>query len=138
VRIGELGRLVGVSPATIRYYERRGLLGRPQRTQAGYRSFPAEAGLQLRLIRWAKGVGFTLREIRDLLQVVREHAERPSDGVRSRFGAKLREVEARLRDLEAMRDQLAALAVCRCQGTCPIIARAIAEPSAARSRRRRP
>jgi DNA-binding transcriptional MerR regulator len=81
-------------------------------------------------------VGFTLREIRDLLQVVREHAQHPTDRVRSRFDAKLREVEVRMRDLAAMRDQLAALAACRCQGDCPIIAKAIAEASEATKRRR--
>ena len=136
MRIGELGRLAGVQPATIRYYERRGVLSRPQRTPSGYRTYPAEAGLQLRLIRWAKGVGFTLREIRDLLQVVREHAQRPTDRVRARFDAKLHEVELRMQDLAAMRDQLAALAACRCQGHCPIIAKAIAEAPETTKRRR--
>lgn len=136
MRIGELSRLVGVPSATIRYYERRGLLSRPERTTSGYRSYPAEAGLQLRLIRWAKGVGFTLREIRELRQVVREHAQRPTDRVRSRFDAKLREVELRMRELAAMRDQLAALAACECQGRCPIIARAIAETPEPPKRRR--
>jgi len=53
LRIGELGRLTGVPAATIRYYERRGLLRPPARLPSGYRSYPTEAGLQLRLIRWA-------------------------------------------------------------------------------------
>jgi DNA-binding transcriptional MerR regulator len=138
VRIGELGRLTGVPSATIRYYEQRGLLGKPQRTASGYRSYPAEAAMQLRLIRWAKDVGFTLREIRDLLQVVQEHAQRPSDGVRRRFQAKLGEVETRMRDLAAMRDQLKALAACRCRGHCPIIAKAITGAPAPSKVRRSP
>jgi DNA-binding transcriptional MerR regulator len=137
VRIGELARLAGVPPATIRYYERRGVLRRPERSPSGYRSYPAEAGLQLRLIRWAKGVGFTLREVRELMQLVREHSERPSDHVRSRFDAKRREIEARMRDLAAIRERLAELAACRCEGSCPIIARAIREAPEARTRRRR-
>lgn len=127
MRIGELSERVGVSTATIRYYEKRGLLRKPARTRSGYRAYPAEAGLELRLIRWAKAVGFTLREIRDLLQVVREHAQRPSDRVRARFDTKLSEVETRLQELAAIRDQLAALAACRCPGECPIIAKAMAE-----------
>jgi DNA-binding transcriptional MerR regulator len=127
MRIGELGRLTGVPSATIRYYEARGLLGTPPRTSSGYRSYPAEAGLQLRLIRWAKDVGFTLREIRDLLGVVHEHAHRPTDAVRRRFQAKLRQVEIRMRQLAAMRDQLETLAGCRCRGQCPIIAKAISD-----------
>ena len=67
MRIGELAGLTGLNPATVRYYERRGLLSRPARTTAGYRSYPAETVVQLRLIRYAKDVGFALREIRELL-----------------------------------------------------------------------
>jgi DNA-binding transcriptional MerR regulator len=64
--------------------------------------------LQLRLIRWAKGVGFTLREIRELLQVVGEHAREPSDRVRSRFDGKLK-VDERMRQLASIREELRAL-----------------------------
>lgn len=140
MQIGELSRRAGISTATIRYYERRGLLGRPERTSAGYRLYPAETALQLRMIRWAQTVGFTLREIRDLLAVVREHAQQPTGRVRRRFQEKLDEVEARLRELTAIRDQLAALADCRCRGTCPILERATAEPAlpTPRTRRTRP
>jgi len=137
MRIGELAALTGLAPATIRYYERRGLLARPTRTTSGYRSYSAEAGLQLRLIQWAKGVGFTLREIRDLLQVVGEHAQRPGDRVRSRFHAKLREVEARMQHLASIRGELRALAACRCHGQCPIIARAIAASPVTTKQRRK-
>ncbi len=128
MRIGELARLAGLNTATIRYYERRGLLTRPGRTTSGYRAYPAQSVVQLRLIRWAKGVGFTLREIRELLQVVGEHARHPSGQVRRRFQAKLRDVESRMRRLATIRDQLEALATCGCSGDCPIIARAIADP----------
>ena len=138
MRIGELSDKAGVSTATVRYYEKRGLLRRPERTASGYRSYPAEAALELRLIRWAKGVGFTLREIRDLLDVVREHTRKPGDRVRSRFDAKLREVETRMRELAAIRDQLAALASCRCRGDCPIIATAIADRPSSKPRRLKP
>jgi DNA-binding transcriptional MerR regulator len=134
MRIGELAGLARVNPATVRYYERRGLLSRPARTTAGYRSYPAETVVQLRLIRWAKEVGFTLREIRELLQVVGEHARRPSPEVRRRFQAKLEDVEARLRQLGSIRDQLQALARCDCRGDCPIIARAIAAPPSRKAR----
>jgi MerR family mercuric resistance operon transcriptional regulator len=134
MRIGELAGLAGLNPATVRYYERRGLLSRPARTTAGYRSYPAETVVQLRLIRYAKDVGFTLREIRELLQVVGEHARRPNDQVRRRFQAKLEDVESRMRQLGFMRDQLQALARCDCHGNCPIIARAIAAPPSRKER----
>ena len=137
MRIGELAALTDLAPGTIRYYERRGLLARPGRTTSGYRSYSPETGLQLRLIRWAKGVGFTLREIRELLQVVREHAQQPSDRVRSRFDAKLREVEERMLHLASIRGELRALAACRCQGDCPIIARAIVASPETKNQRRK-
>ena len=136
MRIGELARLAGLAPATIRYYERRGLLPRPVRTSSGYRSYSAEVGLQLRLIRWAKGVGFTLGEIRELLELVGEHAQNPGDRVRSRFDTKLREVEGRMRQLTSICDELRALAACRCRGHCPIIERAVAASSQDGKRRR--
>ena len=66
MRIGELARLSGMRPATLRYYEGRGLLSPPSRTASGYRSYTPESAAQLRLIRWAKGLGFTLREIREI------------------------------------------------------------------------
>jgi MerR family transcriptional regulator, copper efflux regulator len=135
VRIGKLSQAAGIPAATVRYYEKRGLLRKPLRTASGYRSYPAEAVLELRLIRWAKGVGFTLREVRDLLHVVREHTRNPGDRVRARFDAKLRDVEARMRELAAMRDQLAALAACRCRGECPIIAAAIADRASSKPRK---
>ena len=127
---------VGVPAATVRYYEKGGLLPKPLRTPSGYRTYPAEASLELRLIRWAKSIGFTLREVRDLLNLLREHARRPSDRIRSRFDEKRREVEARMLALAAMRDQLAALAACRCSGACPILAEATAEHMPAPKRRR--
>lgn len=134
MRIGELAGLAGLNPATVRYYERRGLLSRPARTTAGYRTYPAETVVQLRLIRYAKDVGFTLREIRELIQVVGQHARRPNDQVRRRFQAKLEDVESRLRQLGFMRDELQALARCHCDGSCPIIARALAAPPSRKER----
>src|SRR5262245_22422044 len=134
MRIGELADRAGLTPATVRYYERRGLLARPERTDAGYRAYTPEAVVQLRLVGWAKDVGFTLREIRDLLRLVAEHARRPDVRVRQRFEGKLRDVESRMQRLGAIREELRALAACRCRGDCPIIARAISAPP---SRKRR-
>jgi MerR family mercuric resistance operon transcriptional regulator len=51
MRIGELAALTGLAPATIRYYERRGLLARAGRTTSGYRTYSPETGLQLRYAR---------------------------------------------------------------------------------------
>jgi MerR family copper efflux transcriptional regulator len=121
MRIGELAAAGGVRAATLRYYERRGLLPRPLRTAAGYRTYNDAALGQLRLIRWAKGLGFTLREIRELARVSAEHAEGRGAAVRDRARRKLQEVDARLGQLQAMRAQLEALVACRCKGECPVL-----------------
>src|SRR3546814_11894879 len=65
--IGAVARRVGVAIDTIRYYEREGLLPEPQRRASGYRSYDESAVAQLRFIRRAKDLGFTLEEIRELL-----------------------------------------------------------------------
>ena len=65
--IGAVAKRVGVAIDTIRYYEREGLLPEPERRASGYRSYDEGAVRQLRFIRRAKDLGFTLEEIRDLL-----------------------------------------------------------------------
>lgn len=129
MRIGQLATLADVRPATLRYYERRGMLPRPARTGSGYRTYSPEAVIQLRLIRWAKSVGFSLREIRETFGLVGDHIEGRGDQVRAKVKAKIREIDARMVQLAHMRESLAALAACRCRRSCPIVARALAEPS---------
>lgn len=121
MRIGELARRSGVRPATLRYYESRGLLSRPARTDAGYRSYTPESAAQLRLIRWAKGLGFTLREIREMTGAIGQHAVGRGDRVRSQVQAKIAEVEAKMSQLALIRAQLEGLAACHCKNDCPVI-----------------
>lgn len=126
MRIGELARLSGVRPATLRYYEGRGLLSRPSRTDGGYRSYTPESAAQLRLIRWAKGLGFTLREIREMTGAIGQHAVGGGDRVRSQVRAKIAEVDAKMSQLASIRGQLEALAECRCKNDCPAIKQVLA------------
>jgi DNA-binding transcriptional MerR regulator len=128
MRIGELARVSGVRPATLRYYERRGLLSRPARTGAGYRSYTPESAAQLRLIRWAKGLGFTLREIREMTGAIGQHAVGRGDRVRSQVRAKIAEVDAKMSQLASIRMELAELASCRCKNDCPVIGRVVGTP----------
>jgi DNA-binding transcriptional MerR regulator len=121
MRIGELARLSGVRPATLRYYEARGLLSRPARTEAGYRSYSPENAAQLRLIRWAKGLGFTLREIRQMAGAIGQHAAGRGDRVRSQVRGKIAEIDARMSQLARLRAQLESLAECRCRSDCPVV-----------------
>src|SRR5438445_74763 len=67
LRSSELANQGGVNLETIRYYERRGLLPKPPRTSAGYRAFDAEAVRRLLFIKQAQALGFSLKEVRELL-----------------------------------------------------------------------
>jgi DNA-binding transcriptional MerR regulator len=135
MRIGELARLSGVRPATVRYYEGRGLLSRPARTEAGYRSYTPESVAQLRLIRWAQGLGFTLREIREMTGAIGQHAVGRGDRVRSQVRAKIAELDAKMSQLAAIRAQLEGLVDCHCENDCPVLRRVLA--GAARPDQRR-
>lgn len=60
MRIGEIAALAGVPTATVRYYERRGLIAAPARSRAGYRQYGLETARRLRFIKRAQALGFTL------------------------------------------------------------------------------
>src|SRR5437879_3336618 len=65
--IGQLARLAGVKPDSVRFYERSGLLPRPERTPSGYRVYQDAALKQLRFIKKAQALGFTLDEVKRIL-----------------------------------------------------------------------
>lgn len=65
--IGDVAALADVPAATVRYYERRGLLAATSRTRAGYRQYGPDAAQRLRFIRHAQALGFSLEEIQELL-----------------------------------------------------------------------
>jgi DNA-binding transcriptional MerR regulator len=69
LKIGELARQTGLTIKTIRYYERRGLLEQPLRTEAGYRLYGPEDVARLQFIQRAKLLGLTLEEIRELVEL---------------------------------------------------------------------
>ncbi|PYT44301.1 MAG: hypothetical protein DMG47_11580 [Acidobacteria bacterium] len=107
LRSGELARRAGVSPDTLRHYERRGLLPRPQRSAAGYRLYSPEALARVRLIRGALSIGFTVKELGTIL------ADHDRDGAPCRRGRslaadKLAAVELQLRTLRLWRRELRA------------------------------
>ena len=110
LRIGELAAAFGINPKTIRYYEEIGLLPAPARSPAGYRLYSAAAGERLRFIAKAKAIGFTLREIREIL-ARRDDAMEPCPYVGELLAQKLTTVETRLQLLAEMRAELLALKV---------------------------
>jgi DNA-binding transcriptional MerR regulator len=103
---GKLARIAGVSPDTLRHYERVGVLARPTRASNGYRRYPPESIERLRLVRRAMDVGFTLQDLGRILRA-RERGAFPCQEVRRLAAAKLEELTTRLGELEKLRDELA-------------------------------
>ncbi len=108
MRTSELAGKVGVHAETLRYYERRGLLTEPPRTAGGYRDYPVTAVELLRFIKRAQELGFTLDEVEELLHL---DAGGPDscDAARALAEHRRTDLEARIRDLQRMRDSLADL-----------------------------
>lgn len=118
LRSGDLAKAAGVNLETIRFYERQKLLPKPPRTAAGYRLFPADAVQRVRFIRRAQTLGFSLREIRELL------ALSPTTGascktVRERAENKIQDIEQKIAALEAMSKALRKLTD-SCSGRGPL------------------
>jgi DNA-binding transcriptional MerR regulator len=107
LRSGELARLAGVSTDTLRHYERKGVLGAPRRSANGYREYELGALERVLMVRRALGVGFTLDELARILKD-RERGGVPCRKVREMASAKLAEIETRLSELKAVRDDLRA------------------------------
>jgi DNA-binding transcriptional MerR regulator len=114
MRIGEVARQAGVNVQTIRFYERRGLLKKPQRLPSGYRDYLQDTVGLVRFIKQAQGLGFTLNEIRPLL-LLREPQIDNATRIRTIGKAKIESIEDMIHRLQNMRDELSnLLADCGC------------------------
>ena len=121
-RIGAVAKATGVSVEAIRYYEKLGLLPEATRTPSGYREFPPGAERRVRFIQRAQALGFSLDEIRQLLDLRASDAA-PTSEVKQRVDAKLRAVEAKIAELDHLRRALESLGDSCCAGgsECPIL-----------------
>lgn len=117
LKIGELARAADVGVETIRYYERRGLLAQPPRRASGYRQYPPMTVRRVRFIRRAQTLGFTLKEIEELL-ALRVDDDRSCADVRALARAKLEDIEQRVAELQQMGRALERVAR-RCRGRGP-------------------
>ncbi len=102
---GELARRAGISPDTLRHYERRGLLPRPPRSAAGYRLYSPDALDRVQLIRGALSIGFTVNELGAIL-ADHDRGGGPCRRVSSLAIGKLAAVELQLRTLRRWRREL--------------------------------
>lgn len=115
--IGRLARRTGVSVGTLRFYEKQGLLPVPRRNEVGYRNYGADDIDRLKFIKRAKDLGFSLAQIRSLLQLMQAGGSRSS--VKHETDRHVAEVEGRIRDLAALKVVLEEYSR-RCEGLGPL------------------
>ncbi len=121
--IGQVATQAGVSVQTLRYYERRGILKAPGRSDGGRRQYPAETVRLIRFIKRAQELGFTLKEIEELI-ALRQIRGRDRTRVRRLAEAKLLDVDAKIGSLKAIRKAVSMLVEsCACGESleCPIL-----------------
>ena len=107
--IGQVATAAAVNIQTIRYYERRGLFAAPRRTASGYRQYAEDAVSRLRFIKHAQELGFSLKEIQELLGLRVRHGA-ACDAVELKTRKKIELVQQKIRDLQRMKRTLARLA----------------------------
>ncbi|WP_370190948.1 helix-turn-helix domain-containing protein [Qipengyuania sp.] len=105
MRIGELARATGTKAETIRYYEREGILPAADRTDSNYRDYSTEHLQMLSFVRRARGLGFNMAQVRELL-ALSDHDEKPCQDVDHLVRQQLADVEQRMTDLASLRDEL--------------------------------
>jgi DNA-binding transcriptional MerR regulator len=106
LRIGRLARLANVNVQTLRFYERKGLLPKPTRRLSGYREFAYETIGIVRLIKYVQGLGFSLREIKEIITL----RKMPSLTLAATCGtleSKIEEIDVKIAELTAIRGKLA-------------------------------
>lgn len=116
LKIGALGRATDTNVETIRYYERIGLLSKPPRTDGNYRAYGAPDLNRLSFIRRARDLGFSLDQVRALLELSDDKA-RDCATVDDLARDHLAEVERKIADLEALKAALSDLIASCCGGT---------------------
>lgn len=132
MKIGEIAKRSGIGIETIRYYEREGLLPEPERRPSGYRQYDESTVERLEYVRRAKELGFTLAEIRELLELsFAAHAG--CDHIRQRAESKITDIEGKIRSLQQMKRSLGKI-VARCRtknptDDCPLIHRTKRKPT---------
>ena len=125
IAVGELSRRTGCNIETIRYYEPIGLLPKPRREKGGrFRRYDRDDVARLRFIRRGRQLGFTLDEIRALMQLADTDGDDVRAEARGLAAAHVAEIRAKIADLQAM-ERVLTVAICECetrqQPGCPLI-----------------
>ena len=143
LQIGQVAQKTGLSIDAIRFYEKAGLLPRPDRTTGGYRLYHQREIADLEFIQKAQQLGFSLKEIRELFSIQR-HPREVCVHVRDVIAQKLAVVRGKLKELQKLEAGLAdALKQCRKaqrqpgnhRDSCPVIRELVLPPPAARTKK---
>lgn len=110
--IGVLAKETGVGVETVRFYERKGLIRQPNKRGGGYRQYEPDDVKRISFIKRAQELGFTLKEIQDLLEMNTNTRATCSD-IKTKADLKINEVKAKIKDLQRMKAALEEVA-CAC------------------------
>jgi Cu(I)-responsive transcriptional regulator len=124
LNIGQVAKRTGVTVETVRFYEKQGLIAAPQRSDAGYRQYPPKTVKRVQFIQNAKQVGFTLKDIGELLDLHRKSGTSCAD-IKLIARQKIEEVDQKIHELQCIRDALGRM-VMKCSdggelNECPIL-----------------
>ena len=109
MNISDVAKITGLTSKAIRFYEEKGLVTPPMRSENGYRTYTQQHLNELTLLRQARQVGFNLEESGELVNLFND-PQRHSADVKRRTLEKVAEIERHIEELQSMRDQLLALA----------------------------
>ncbi len=116
LKVSDVASQAGVSPDTIRFYEREGLIPPPKRTPSGYRQFENDIVRRVRFVKGAQSLGLKLAEIRELLEI-QDKGACPCGHTRALVDRRLEEIEAEMKELLRLRSELESLRELECLTT---------------------
>jgi len=124
MRIGRVAEQVGITVEAIRFYEKQGLIEAPGRNESGYREYPEDVVQHLFFMKRAKDLGFSLKEIKELM-LLRYTPGTTCSEVKKQAERKIADIDRKMEDLQRMRKALVKLAAsCPGQGplsACPLV-----------------
>lgn len=123
--IGILAKKSDVTVETVKFYEKVGVLPKPQKPSSGFRTYPSEYVSRIHFIKRAQELGFTLREVKELLKL-KVDKKATCGQVMKKTDEKILEVEKKIKDLKQMKKSLEQIRECCEDGTqtltdCPIL-----------------
>ena len=105
MRIGELAKATGTKAETIRYYEREGILPAADRTESNYRDYSDQHQATLSFVRRARGLGFSMSQVKELL-TLSDHEDKSCSDVDQLVRQQVKEVNRKIENLIVLRDEL--------------------------------